>query len=73
MYREQMGGFLLEVEGNRRVVLSGCRGILTYSEDCICLRTPFGAVTVFGRGMEMGCMTVEGAVITGTLQRIEFQ
>ncbi len=66
------GSFLMEVEGNRRVILSGCRGICTYTEECIALRTPFGVVTVYGRGLEMGCMTATGATITGGLQRIEF-
>ena len=31
---------LLEIEGDRRVVIAGCQGILTYTDDCICLRTP---------------------------------
>ncbi|MBQ4333574.1 MAG: YabP/YqfC family sporulation protein [Clostridia bacterium] len=66
------GGFFMEVEGNRRVILSGCCGIQAYAEDCICLRTPFGAVTVYGEQLEMGCMTVDGATVIGRLQRIEF-
>lgn len=66
------GGFFMEVEGNRRVILSGCCGILAYAEDNICLRTSFGAVTVYGEQLEMGCMTVDGATVIGHLQRIEF-
>ena len=62
----------MEVEGDRRIVLSGCRGICTYTEDCIALRTSFGMVSVYGREMEMGCMTAEGATVTGNIQRIEF-
>ena len=61
-----------ELEGDRRIVLSGCRGIELYTEDCISLRTSTGRVTVYGQRLEMGCMTVDGAVITGKLQRIEF-
>ena len=64
--------FFMEVEGNRRVVLSGCRGIVTYAEECVALRTSFGLVTVYGQGLEMGCMTAEGATVFGRLQRIEF-
>ena len=66
-----VGDFLMEVEGNRRVVLSGCRGIHVYTEECIALRTDFGVVSVYGQGMEMGCMTAEGATIAGKIQRIE--
>lgn len=66
------GGFFMEVEGDEQVVLSGCRGICTYTEECIALRTPFGTVSLYGQGMEMGCMTAEGATVTGKIQRIEF-
>lgn len=67
-----MDGFFMEVEGNRRVTLCGCRGIQRYTEDCVSLYTPFGAVMLYGQGLEMGCMTAEGAVVIGRLQRIEF-
>ena len=67
-----MENFFMEVEGDRRVVLSGCRGICTYTEECIALRTSFGVVSVYGQEMEMGCMTAEGATVTGKIQRIEF-
>lgn len=68
-----MGGFFMEVEGNRRVVLCGCRGICGYTEECVSMRTPFGVVSVYGFGLEMGCMTAEGAAVTGQIQRIEFE
>lgn len=63
--------FFMEVEGDSRVVLCGCRGICTYTEACVALRTPFGVVAVYGQGLEMGCMTAEGATVTGRIQRIE--
>ena len=67
----RMGGFFMEVEENRRVVLSGCRGICTYTEECVALRTPFGVVALYGQGLELGCMTAEGATVTGRIQRLE--
>ena len=66
-------GGLLEVEGNRRAILSGCKGILAYTEECVKMRTANGAVAVYGRQLEMGCMTADGATVTGCLQRIEFE
>lgn len=65
--------FLMEVEGNRRAVLTGCSGIVTYTEDKITLRTSFGTVSVYGQGLEMGCMTAEGATVTGRLSRLELE
>ncbi len=61
----------MEVEENRQVVLTGCLGICAYTEECITLRTPFGVVSLYGQDMEMGCMTAEGATVTGKIQRIE--
>ena len=64
--------FFMEVEGDRRAVLCGCRGICTYTEEQVTLRTPFGVVILYGQGLEMGCMTADGATVTGRIQRIEF-
>ena len=64
---------LLEIEGDRRMVISGCLGILTYADDCIGLRVPQGQITVYGQHLEMGCLTAEGATVTGRFQRIEFE
>ena len=63
---------LLELEGNRRLVITGCRGILSYTEDCICMRTPDGTVTIYGSDLELGCLSEDGATVVGTVQRIEF-
>ena len=63
---------LMEVEGNRRVVVTGCRGILTYGEDSISLRIPEGVLTFYGQELEMNSFTADGATVIGRLQRIEF-
>ena len=63
---------MLEIEGSRRAVITGCQGILTYTDDCVCLRTPEGRITFWGQDLQMGCLSVDGATVTGRLQRIEF-
>ncbi len=63
---------LVELEGNRRAVVSGCRGILAYTEDCISLRVPEGMLTFYGQAMEVNCLTADGVTVVGLLQRIEF-
>jgi sporulation protein YqfC len=62
----------MEIEGDSRVVITGCKGIHTYSEECICLCTARGAVSFYGRDLEMGCLSADGATVSGRLQRIEF-
>lgn len=73
MRGERTGGFFMEIEGRRRVTLSGCQGISTYTEACVGYETPFGQVLIYGDGLEMGCMTPEGATVSGRISRIEFQ
>lgn len=73
MARKEKGGFFMEVEGRERLVLAGCRGIDTYAEDHVTMRTSFGTVSVYGQGLELGCMTEEGIAVIGSLQRIELQ
>ena len=70
--KEKTGGFFMEIEEDRRVVLCGCRGIAVYTEEQVSLHTPFGQVSIFGQGLEMGCMTAEGATVVGRIQRVEF-
>ena len=63
---------LMEVDSNRRVVVEGCRGILSYTEDCIRLRVPEGELTFMGCGLAMSCLSPDGATVTGVIQCIEF-
>lgn len=63
---------LMEVDSNRRVVVEGCRGILSYTEDCIRLRVPEGELTFLGCGLAMSCLSPDGATVTGVIQCIEF-
>ncbi len=62
----------MEIDGDKRVIMAGCKGICHYSEECVSLRTVNGAVSVYGCGLEMGCLSSDGAIVTGRLQRIEF-
>ncbi len=62
----------LEMTGNRRVVVEGCRGIQEYEEDLIRLSTASGSIRFMGRGLTMNCLTDDCAVITGFLLSVEF-
>ena len=62
----------MEIEGDSRVVITGCKGIHTYSEECICLCTAKGTVSFYGRELEMSCLSADGATVSGCLRRIEF-
>lgn len=66
------GATFMEIEGDSRAVVVGCKGIHTYSEECIRLCTATGSVSFYGRDLEMGCLSADGATVSGRLQRIEF-
>ena len=55
----------LELCGNRRVVIEGCRGIQAYEEDQIRLSTTSGTIRFMG-------LTDDSAVITGYILSVEF-
>ncbi len=62
----------MEIEGDSRVVITGCKGISIYSGERGCLYTAKGSISFYGRDLEMGCLSADGATVSGRLQRIEF-
>ena len=62
----------MELSGNRRVLIEGCRGIVQYEEDHIELRTDSGQVRFTGRELCMTSLNPACAVITGRLLALEF-
>ena len=62
----------MEIEGDSRVVITGCKGIRAYSENHVCLCTATGFVSFYGCDLEMGCLSSDGATVSGRLRRIEF-
>lgn len=62
----------MELSGNRRVLVEGCRGIVKYDEDGIELRTVGGVVRFIGRELCMNSLNPACAVITGRLLSLEF-
>lgn len=62
----------MELSGNRRVLVEGCRGIMKYDEDQIEIRTAAGTVRFTGRQLCMTSLNPICAVITGRLLSVEF-
>lgn len=62
----------IELSGNRRVLIEGCRGIIRYEEDEIEIRTDSGQVRLSGRELCMTSLNPVCAVVTGRLLSLEF-
>lgn len=62
----------LEFSGNREVVIEGCRGIVEYDENIVCLKTDKMTVRFLGRGLELRNFTDHSAIIDGFISSVEF-
>ncbi|MBQ9964260.1 MAG: YabP/YqfC family sporulation protein [Clostridia bacterium] len=62
----------MELCGNRRAMIEGCRGIVKYDEDVIELRVDNGTVRFTGRELCMTNLNPTCAVVTGRLLSLEF-
>ena len=68
------GGFGIQISGQHRVTVRGCRRILQYGADCICLSLGKRIVLAI-RGCGLICTVFEGgqATVEGLLQGISFE
>lgn len=61
-----------ELNGNREVVVDGCKGILEYDENIIKLNTGKMVTKFLGRHLNIKCLTPDSLVIEGLITSIEF-
>lgn len=74
---ELPGGILtrsavLEMESNRMIAISGRATVKKCTDDCISLKTRDNTVSVYGRELELDCLSAEGVTVRGIFQRVEF-
>lgn len=61
------GQSVVEILGERRVLIEGHRGVREYSGDKIGVNMPFGSVSISGCDLELTHMTVDQLVICGII------
>lgn len=64
---------VIELAGDKRVLIERHRGIVEYSSERIGVRVRYGTVCVHGCGLEVCRMTKEQIVITGRVDDIRLQ
>lgn len=62
---------VIEVAGERRVLIERHCGVTEYSGERICVRVSFGQVAVCGCGLELARMTREQLVISGRIDCVQ--
>lgn len=61
---------LLELYGDRRVLIEHHSGVTQYSREQICVRVRYGHLSVCGCGLELARMTAGQLVITGKIESV---
>ena len=62
---------LIEIAGDRRVLIENHRGVVQYGESEICLRVSYGYVKVRGCGLRLIRMTQHQVIISGRIDGVE--
>lgn len=61
---------LVELSGDRRVLIENHRGVTEYRKDRIGIRVSYGQIAVCGSGLELVRMSKEQLVIRGRIDSI---
>lgn len=61
---------IVELAGNRRVLIENHRGVREYSRERIGVKVKSGLVVVCGQGLELNRMTRQQLVIQGTIEAV---
>lgn len=65
------GVSLVELAGDRRVLIECHGGVTEYSREKICVKVRFGSICITGDCLEMTVMTKERLVISGIIGCIQ--
>lgn len=63
---------LVEISGDKRVLIENHRGVTQYGRDKICVKVKSGQIMVQGCDLEMARMTRDQLVICGRIDCVSF-
>jgi sporulation protein YqfC len=69
---EAFGASMIEITGQRQILLHGQKGIRSYSETEIIIERSDCAVQVQGQGLSIVIMTGEELLLRGSLELVRF-
>lgn len=64
---------VVELAGERRVLIERHQGMTEYSRERICVKVSYGMVCVCGCGLELSRMTRDQLVISGRIDCVQLQ
>ena len=64
---------VVELAGERRVLIERHQGMTEYSRERICVKVSYGMVCICGCGLELSRMTREQLIISGRIDCVQLQ
>ena len=62
---------IVELAGDKRILIEGHRGVTNYSAESICVKVKYGYVKVCGKELELAKMTGKQVIITGRIDAVQ--
>lgn len=62
---------LIEIAGDRRVLIENHCGVIAYSPEQICVKVKYGQISVMGGCLELAKMDRGQLIISGTIRSVE--
>lgn len=62
---------VVELAGDRRVLIEGHRGVCQYSREEVCVKVRYGCICICGCGLELTRMSREQLIISGRIDGIK--
>lgn len=62
---------LVEISGERRVLIENHLGITQYSREEICVKVKYGCISVCGSCLDLVCMSRERLIISGNIDQVK--
>lgn len=74
LYGEPLPGVpIVEIAGDRRVLIERHGGVIEYGSQKISVRVPYGVICVIGCGLELTRMTKQQLIISGQIDCVQLQ
>lgn len=74
LHTEPLPGIpIVEVAGDRRVLIERHKGVTEYGPQQIRVRLDFGSVCICGTGLQLARMTRQQLVVTGWIDSVQLQ
>ena len=62
----------IQITDNREMILDGCRRVIRYDENEICLELPTVGIEIVGMMLKMNNFSVGGVIVEGEIHSITF-